>query len=223
MKFLLVTAFLSALLFTTACQNAANTPTAETKPSADASQPPAGVAAQSAVPAPPAEVELPTGTLVRVRVDEALSTARNQTGDAFSASLTEPVAVDGKEVLPKGTRFKGHITTADSSGRLEGRGVLGITLDSFELNGASYAVKSSLDTKTTDAHKKRNIEMIGGAAGVGALIGALAGHGKGAAIGAAAGAAGGTGVAAATGKKDVNVPAETIFDFTFKSPIKIRL
>ena len=29
--------------------------------------------------------------------------------------------------------------------------------------------------------------------------------------------------AAATGKKDVNVPAETIFDFTFKSPVRIKL
>ena len=219
MRFLLIPALTSALLFTTACQNAANTPTTESKASPDASQ----QAASAPQPPPPAAVEMPAGTLVRVRVDEALSTARNRAGDTFSASLTEPVVREGKELLPKGTRFKGHVTTADSSGRLQGRGVLGITLDSFELNGESYPVKSSLDTKTTDAHKKRNIEMIGGGAGVGARIGALAGHGKGAAIGAAAGAAAGTGAAAATGKKDVNVPAESVFDFTLKAPVKVKL
>ena len=129
---------------------------------------------------------------------------------------------DGKEVLPKGTKFTGHVTTSDASGRLKGRGVLGITLDSFDLRGQSYPVATSLDTRATASHKKRNIEMIGGGAGLGALIGGLAGGGKGAAIGLGAGAAAGTGTAAVTGKKQVEVPAETMFRFTLKSPVQIK-
>jgi hypothetical protein len=168
------------------------------------------------------ETELPAGTVLQVRLDQALSTTRNKAGDKFEASLNEPVMLGGEEVLPKGARFTGHVTTAESSGRLEGRGVLGITLDSFESNGQSYPVSSSLDTRTTEAHKKRNLELIGGGAGVGALIGAIAGKGKGAAIGAGAGAAAGTGVAAATGKKEVEIPAEALFQFTLKSPVKIK-
>ena len=171
---------------------------------------------------PMREVELPSGTAITVRLDQGLSTARNQTGDTFPASLEEPVMQDGKEVLPKGTKFTGRVTTADASGRLKGRGVLGITLDSFELKGQKYPVESSLDTKTTESHKKRNLELIGGGAGLGALIGGLAGGGKGAAIGAGAGAAAGTGGAAATGKKEVEVPAETAFRFTLKNPVKVK-
>jgi len=168
------------------------------------------------------ETELPPGTVLRVRLDEALSTARNRAGDTFAASLDQPVTVNGKVLLPNGTKFTGHVTTAESSGRLEGRGVLGITLDSFELNGERYPISSTLDTKTTAAHKKRNIELIGGGAGLGALIGGLAGGGKGAAIGVGAGAAAGTAGAAATGKRVVEVPAETVFTFTLKTGVKVK-
>lgn len=182
---------------------------------------PGGGISQLAKPAAP-PIELPSGTAVAVRLDQALSTARNKTGDTFEASLDAPVTAAGKEVLPKGTKFTGHVTAADSSGRLQGRGTLGITLDSFELKGQNYPVATSLDTRTTDSHKKRNLELIGGGAGLGALIGGLAGGGKGAAIGAGAGAAAGTGTAAATGKKDVEVPAETVFRFMLKDPVKVK-
>jgi hypothetical protein len=104
---------------------------------------------------------------------------------------------------------------------LKGRAVLGITLDAFDTSGRHYPIRTSLKRKTTDAHKTRNIEIIGGGTGLGALIGGLTGGGKGAGIGAAVGAGAGTGVAAATGKKEVEIPAETLFQFALKSPVKI--
>jgi hypothetical protein len=178
-----------------------------------------GATARSAAAA--SAVEVPAGTVVAVRLTQALSTVRNRTGDPIEATLENPIAVDGREVLAKGTKFIGHVTTSESSGRMEGRGVLGITLDAFETNGRRYDIETSLDTRTTNAHKERNIELIGGGAGVGTLIGAVAGGGKGAAIGAAVGTAAGAGAAAATGKKDVEVPAETVFQFSLKSPVKL--
>ena len=167
------------------------------------------------------DVELRTGTIVAVRLNRALSTVRNRTGDTFEASLDEPVVVNDVDVLPHGTKFTGHVTASQASGRLEGRAVLGITLDAFETKGRRYSIRTSLNTRTTEAHKKRNVEVVGGGAGVGAVIGALAGGGKGAAIGAAVGAGAGTGVAAATGKKEIEVPAETLFRFSLKGPVTI--
>jgi len=58
---------------------------------------------------------------------------------------------------------------------------------------------------------------------VGAAIGAIAGGGKGAAIGAAAGAAAGTAGAAATGKMDVRLPAESILTYRLATPVTVAL
>jgi len=74
-------------------------------------------------------------------------------------------------------------------------------------------VTSSARSFKGKSHTKSNATKIGGGAGAGALIGALAGGGKGALIGAGAGAAAGTGLAMATGKEQVTVPAETVLSF----------
>jgi len=169
----------------------------------------------------PSHVELVAGTTFSVRLDQALSTVRNRPGDTFGGSLDAPVVVNGTEILPKDTKFTGRVTAATPSGRLKGRGVLGITFDAFDFNGQHYPIVTSVVTRTTEAHKKRNLEFIGGGAGLGALVGGLTGGGKGAAIGAGVGAAGGTGVAAATGKKEVELPVRSVFRFSLKRPVEV--
>jgi hypothetical protein len=202
----------AVLLALTGCQKSTT--------EASAGAPPEGVAA----PAQPVVqiLEIPAGTVLEVRLDQALSTERNRAGDRFQATLEVPVDIGGREVLARGTRVQGHVTTSRPSGRLEGRAVIGITLDAVESQGQMVPIATSLDTRASEAHKKRNIEVIGGGAGLGALIGALAGGGKGAAIGAAAGAGAGTAGAAAIGKKEVEIPAETVFRFTLKEPVELR-
>jgi hypothetical protein len=198
------------------CKN----PPGEAKTGTD---PNAGAAsAAAAAGATSSPVSIPDGTVLEARLNETLSTATNHAGDPFTASLAVPVDIGGREVLSRGMQLRGRVTTSRSSGRMEGRAVIGITLESVEYNGHSVPLKTSLDTKTSEAHKKRNIEFVGGGAGLGAVIGAIAGGGKGAAIGAAAGAGAGTAGAAATGKEQVTIPAETVFTFRLKSPVELR-
>jgi hypothetical protein len=64
--------------------------------------------------------------------------------------------------------------------------------------------------------------MVGGGAGVGALIGGLAGGGKGAAIGAIAGAGAGTAGAAFTGNRDIVLPAESMLSFKLTEPLTLH-
>ena len=189
--------------------------------STDSSSPSSPQTSAPSPPPAPVAVQVPAGTRLEVRVDQALSTERNRAGDKFRATLEAPVEVGGREVLARGARVTGHVTTSRPSGRLEGRAVIGITLDSVESNGHEVPISTSLDTRTSEAHKKRNIELIGGGAGVGALIGGLVGGGKGAAIGAGAGAAAGTGGAALTGEKNIEIPAETVFTFRLKAPAEL--
>jgi hypothetical protein len=170
---------------------------------------------------PKREFELATGTIVSVRTTRALSSERDAANTTFHATLDDPLIVNDVEVLPRGTRFTGHVASAEASGRLEGHAALATTLDSFERDGKSYPLATSVNTKVSEGHKKRNITAIGGGAGVGALIGGLAGGGKGAAIGAAVGAGAGTGAAAATGKQNVEIPAETRLRFTLKETVTV--
>jgi hypothetical protein len=48
------------------------------------------------------EVELPSGVVVAVRVDRALSTVRNRAGDPFGAILDAPVMADGTRSRSEG-------------------------------------------------------------------------------------------------------------------------
>ncbi len=173
-------------------------------------------------PPPPPPVELPAGSVLRVRLSQALDTARNRAGDRFEATLASPVSVQGNVVLPKDTLFHGHVTGSQPSGRLHHRGYMNLTLDSFLLNGQTYRITTSSKREVTGAHKKRNAVLIGGGSGLGALIGGLAGGGTGLLIGAASGAAAGTAGAAFTGKKNIHLPAETLLSFRLRTPVVLQ-
>lgn len=169
----------------------------------------------------PAPIVVPAGTVLQVRLDQTVDTARNRSGDRFAATLYAPVAVGDQVILPKGTRFQGRVTSAASSGRLKGRGHLALTLDSFTLDGKRYRISSSTPGRSTASHKKRNLAWIGGGSGGGALIAGLAGGGPWALAGAGIGAASGTAVAALTGKKNVSFPAESLVSFSLRAPVSV--
>ncbi len=164
---------------------------------------------------------IPPGTGVRVRLQQALDTRRNFAGDHFTATLAEPLVSGDLVVLPVGTVFTGHVTGSKNSGRLKGRAMLAVRLDSFALNGRTYTVDSTRSAVASRNHKRHDLAWIGGSAGSGALIGAAAGGGFGAAVGAGAGAAAGTVGAVVTGKKHVHLAAETSLRFELREPVPI--
>ncbi len=199
-----------------------------TAPAAPITSPTPGQAPLASAPTPEGRevvsapaMRIPQGVTLRVRLDSAVDTRRNRPGDGFTATLDRPVIVQGATVIPAGTRFRGHLTAAAASGRLKGRPVLGLTLDSFHLQGREVRVRTSSVERVGPRHKTRNAIFIGGGAGLGAAIGALAGGGKGAAIGGLAGAGAGTAGAAATGKEELSLGAETQLVFTTRSAVEM--
>jgi hypothetical protein len=68
-------------------------------------------------------------------LDQAIDTRRNRAGDRFTATLAEPLVSRDRVVVPRGTRFSGHIVEAKPSGGFKGRAVLALKLDSMELHG----------------------------------------------------------------------------------------
>lgn len=188
---------------TTATTNAANVSTT-------AAAPPFATEKKSAA-YHPATVE--AGTLINIRLQQSISSASARSGDEFAAVLDEPLVSNGQTLAPAGASVTGRVVAARKSGHMHDSGYLRLALASVDIHGKAVPVHSSTIFIMGGAHKKRNLTLIGGGAGVGALIGAIAGGGKGALIGSAVGAGAGTAGAYATGKKDVGFAAERHLTF----------
>lgn len=167
-------------------------------------------------------IVVPEGTPVVVRLQNSISSVSATPGQTFGFTLVEPIAVNGKTIAPAGAEGVGRVVAARESGRLHNAGYLRIAMASIDVDGKQVPVQSSSIFISGGRYAKRNATIIGGGAGAGALIGALAGGGKGALIGAGAGAAAGTGAAYATGKKEVGFAAERTLTFKLTQPLTIN-
>src|SRR6266852_7502594 len=229
MNRLFVTASLSALCLLLAlagCQkNADQQQAAATDPNSSTSTPDSGASSSKPAreaPPRPRPIVVPAETVISVVLDERVGSKISTPGQTFTATLREPVEVDGRVAIPKGARATGIVRDAKPAGRFKGGAVLELTLTSIEVNGTNYDVHTTSPTETSKGKGKRTAAMVGGGAGGGALIGGLAGGGKGAIIGGLIGAAAGTGGAGLTGNRDIKLPAETPLTFKLVDPLEIH-
>ncbi|RXH55822.1 hypothetical protein [Granulicella sibirica] len=198
-------------------QPAANVP----PPPPPAMTPAPAPATATAPPPPPAPVyrTVPAGARVAVTVTQTLSASHNEVGDSFSGVLAEPLtATGGKTVFARGTAVRGTVVAAKGKGRFKGAGALGIELTTI----AGERVSTSEYEQESKGRGKRSAGFIGGGAGLGAIIGGIAGGGKGALIGGLAGGGGGTAAAAYTGNRDVVIPSESTVTFRLNTPLRVQ-
>ena len=166
---------------------------------------------------------VPESTPIQVTLDQGLASDQSRPGDHFEATVSQPVLIDGKTVIPEGAYVEGLVVDAHHSGRIAGRARLQLALETVTVNGQNYEVRTWSSWRVGGNHKKRNFALIGGGAGGGVLIGAIAGGGKGALIGGPVGAATGTAVAFFTGKKDIHLRPETPLTFKLREPMTISV
>jgi len=187
--------------------------------------PPAQTASEPATPPPPPtphKVTIAAGTVLPVRLVEGLSTDRNQAGDTFTATLEQPLVVDGFVIAERGSRVEGRVIESDKAGRVKGVSLLSVALTQLHTSdGQRVGIQTQTFTKQGEKSTKSDAAKVGAAAGIGAIIGAIAGGGKGAAIGAGIGGAGGTGTVLATRGKAATLPSETRISFRLSEPITI--
>jgi hypothetical protein len=160
----------------------------------------------------PARLTINQGTFITVRVNQWLSSDRNQQGDSFFGTLAEPVIVDGVVVAQRGQPASGRVTEAQKAGRVEGTSKLGLELTSLTLvDGQQLSVQSQMITRNGTTSVGRDVGAVAGTTALGAAVGAAADLGRGAAIGAGAGAAVGLiGVLLTRGRPTIIYPESTL-------------
>jgi hypothetical protein len=164
---------------------------------------------------------VPGGTRIAVRLEQGISTEKNNAGDTFGATLDGPLVANGKTLAPAGTKVTGLLTDVTEAGRVEGRASLTMTLRHVFVSNKDYTLSTQPLTLVARSTKKKDAAIIGGSAAAGALIGAIAGGGKGAAIGAGVGGGSGTGYVLATKGEPVAYGPETRFTFALTEPLDL--
>jgi hypothetical protein len=146
---------------------------------------------------------LPAGTAMKIKLQTTLATFSSKQGDTFTGRVTEPVALDGKTIIPVGSTVQGTVGRVAEPRRVQGRPTIALFPHTVILpDGARYDLSATVvDTNLHNGSEVNdegqfkgkardqgdNVELAAGAAG-GGLIGGLAGGGKGFLVGAAIGA-----------------------------------
>ena len=172
-------------------------------------------------PAPPKKVTIPAGTQLTVRLDNPLDSERNQIGDTFHGSLSNPIVLDGETVIPSGADVVGRVADVKSAGRFAGNSVLTLELTSLSAHGRTYNIQTNQWTRAGNGEGKNTATKVGVGTAAGAILGGIFGGGKGAAIGAATGAGAGTGVAASKKGQQIQLPAEAVLNFQTINPLTV--
>jgi len=203
----------------------ANAPPA---PQAVPPAPPSAQAPPQAAPPPqpagpvPAQLSMASGTVIPVRITGWLSSEQNHPGDTFSASLDQPLVVNGWVVARKGQTVIGRVTTVKKAGHFGSVSELGLELSMLTLvDGQQASVQSKLVQNTGRSTADPDAATVGVTTGVGAAVGAAADGGYGAGLGAGLGAIVGlAGVMTSHGSPTIVRP-ETLLSFQLQSPITI--
>jgi hypothetical protein len=142
---------------------------------------------------------VPSNVVLTVELMNRLSTDVSQSGDRFEAQVVEPQEFAGAVV-------GGHLANVQRAGKAKGRALLQLDFDQIRMAGGEWqqfsaqvieVVASPEETGGGEVDPeggvrgksttKDDVAKVGASAGIGAIIGAIAGGGKGAAIGAVIG------------------------------------
>ena len=214
----------------------------EPQPRPVVAPPPAPVRAQA--PPPVAMTAstggaVPEGTVLQITLNGTLSTRRNRQGDNFTATLSEPVLMEGSTqvLIPAGATIAGVITRVQRPGRVKGTGEMHMRYDHLSIpGGGEYAMSAATsgigDTRTSKVDEGegtlkgktshgRDAAAIGGTTAGGAVIGGIAGGPAGAGVGALIGAGVGIGGVLITRGKDIDLPSGTTVQIKLQAPLNL--
>jgi len=212
---------ISQIRFGTQSAAAAKAKPAAPKPRAEILRPDTLATRPAPAPSTARHGEVPAGTALVVRFIDDVDSERDSVGQTYRATVDEPVVVDGRTVIPRNADVVAKLVSDKDAGRLTGRSELTLDLQSVTIDGRRVEVVTQEVTQQGESRTRQTATRTGGAAALGAVIGAIAGGGKGAAIGAVTGAAAGGAVQVLTKGPKVRIPSETRLTFTLQNPLSL--
>lgn len=192
-------------------------------PAAMGSAGPAPVSGPVVTPVAPADIEVPRGTTLAIRIDRHISVKQSRAGDRFTGEVVRDVVPDGTTLvaIPHGTPVEGVIDVAHRRGHFKGRSLLELRLTSMQLGGQKYQLDTRDNVRTKKGKGKRTAAFIGGGTGLGMLVGGVASGGVGLVVGGLVGGGAGTALGALTGNRDIEIPAESVINFKLADDLAV--
>jgi len=176
------------------------------------------------------EFIVPNGTIITGNLENDITTKVSQNNDRFRMTVSAPNQF-------RGAVIEGYISGINRSGKVTGRSQLTFNFERIIMpDGKTYDFAGFLQSVTDangktvkidtegavkgDSQTKETAKRGGIGAGLGAIIGAIAGGGKGAAIGAIIGGGAGAGSVYAQGRDDLELKAGSSITVQASSPIR---
>ena len=170
------------------------------------------------------ELTVKADAVVGIRLDQALSSATAKLEDRVTASVSRDVMVDGRTVVPAGTRLEGHVTLVQPGSKFKGRARLGIRFHTLVLaDGLRVPVQTEALFRDGDSATRSTATKVGTGAAAGAILGAVLGGKRGAILGAGAGAGGGTVAVMAGDAKEAELDSGTQLTMRLTSPVTVTI
>ena len=146
-----------------------------------------------------ATLTVPPGTVLDTKLSQTLSTALNTQGQLFAAVLSEPVVVNGNQIVPAGATIRGRIAVLSRPGHIKGVGKMLLVPETLAFpNGQTFTINAVLlhaygapGARIANAEgviqgptgRMRDVKEVGIGIGGGGLLGTMIGGAHGAFIG----------------------------------------
>jgi hypothetical protein len=167
-----------------------------------------------------APTTVPAGTMISVRLIDAIAVDAAKAGQTFRGSVDDPVMLGGNIVIPRGADVVLQATDVNQAGRFKGSDEISLKVNAISFAGKRFEVVTDAVTQKGGSEGKKTARRTLGVAGLGAAIGGAAGGGSGAAVGAAVGA--GVGAAASAGGQHLTIPSESRLQFRLAAAVNIQ-
>jgi hypothetical protein len=167
--------------------------------------------------------QLPTGTRIRVRMDNEINSKVSSENDTFIVKISEPLKVRESVVCPIGTIIEGRVTKVRRAALGGKNGSLEVSFETLlSPDGLKQKIEGALVNQLTAESSSTAIALtITGGAALGGIIGAISKAQNGALIGAGIGAGAGTGIAFLRKGKDVKIRTDEEFEIELTKEVTL--